>query len=259
MRKKSIGLVACALLAASIVTGTAFAAKPVVVKAGNLVFTIDGGVKPKALSKRKMEPIALNVAGHIATVDGTHPPALTSVVVDTDKNGTIDARGVPTCKQGQLEARTTRDAEKACKKAIVGTGTTDVEVEFPESRPFVAKSKLLALNGGIKGKTTTIYIHAYLTSPVSASVVTTVKVSKRKDGPYGIRSIATVPRIAGGAGSVVDFELDFDKKLFKYKGKRHGYLLAKCTNGRFKARAKSIFADGTNVTGTIVRPCRPKG
>jgi hypothetical protein len=253
------GLVA--ILATSLsLAALAYAEKPVTVKVGNLVFTANGGVKPKALSKTRMEPISLTVQGKIATADGTHPQALVEAVVDTDKNGTIDARGVPTCRQGQLEAQTTALAKKICPKAIVGTGTTDVELALPEQRPIQIHSQLTAFNGGIKGKTTTIYIHAFLTSPVAAAIVTTVKISKTKNGPYGIRSIASVPKIVNGNGSVTAFSLTFPKKLFAYKGTKHGYLLAKCADGDFLAQAEARFSDGTKIgPAKIVRACTPKG
>ena len=105
-------------------------------------------------------------------------------------------------------------------------------------------SKLLAFNGGTKGGTTTIYIHAFLTTPVTAAVVTTVKISKEHKGRYGTHSIATIPKIAGYAGSVTAFNLTFQKKLFAYKGKKHGYLLAKCADGHFVAQAEASFHDG---------------
>src|SRR5262245_18533693 len=107
-------LVLAAAVAALCFAAVAAAEKPTTVKAGNLVLTINGGVKPKALSKTTPEPITLNVQGKIATADGTHPPALKEIVVDTDKAGTIDARGVPVCKPGQLEATTTDQARKTC-------------------------------------------------------------------------------------------------------------------------------------------------
>jgi hypothetical protein len=236
------------------------AEKPVTVKVGNLVFTADGGVTPKALSKKTMEPIALNVKGKIGTSDGTHPPALVEAVVDTDKAGSIDATGVPTCKQGQLEAQTTDAAKKICKAAIVGTGTTDVEVLFPESQPIQIHSQLTAFNGGTKGGKTTIFIHAFLTNPISAAIVTTVKIAKEKKGPYGLRSIATVPKNANGQGSVTAFNLTFPKKLFAYKGKKHGYLLAKCDDGNFVAQAEIKFSNGDKLgPAKIVRACTPKG
>jgi hypothetical protein len=260
MRRKLILSVALGALIAFTLAAVATAEKPTTIKAGNLVFTINGGVKPKALSKTKMEPISLNVQGKISTADGTHPPALVEAIVDTDKNGTIDARGVPTCKQGQIEATTTDQARKTCKAAIVGTGTTNVEVLFPESSPIPIHSQLSAFNGGTAGGKTTIYIHAYLTSPIAAAIVTTVKISREHKGPYGIESVASVPKIAGGSGSVTAFSLTFPKKLFAYKGVKHGYLLAKCANGSFKAQAEAKFSGGEQIgPGQIVRACTPKG
>ena len=259
MSRKLIRLLGVGCAISLLAAAVAVAEKPTVVKAGNLVLTLNGGVKPKALSKTVMEPITLNISGTIATADGTHPPALKEVIVDTDKNGTVDARGVPLCKQGQLEATTTATAEKACKAAIVGLGTTDVEVEFPEQSPIQIKSKLLALNGSVKGGTTTIFIHAYLTNPIATSIVTTVKISKQKNGRYGTRSIASVPKIAGGSGSVNAFSLTFAKKLFTYKGQKHGYLLAKCADGHFDAEAEAVFVNGERLGGKIVRACTPKG
>ena len=259
MRKRLIGLTALAALAILALAAVAAAEKPTVVQVGNLRLTINGGVKPKALPKNKLAPITLNVSGKIENVDGSHPPPLTEAIVDTDKNGTLDARGVPTCKQSQLEAQTSANAEKICKAAIVGTGTTDVELLFPESNPVQLHSKLLAFNGGTTGGTTTIFIHAFLSTPVTAALVTTVKIKKEHRGRYGTRSVATIPKIANYAGSVPAFSLTFQTRLFAYKGKKHGYLLAKCADGHFAAEAEAVFHDGTKVKGGIVRACTPKG
>lgn len=250
MRKQLLwSLALCALVALG-AAAIASAEKPTVVQAGNLRLTINGGVSPKALPKTKPAPITLNVSGKIENVDGSHPPPLTEVLVDTDRNGSVDARGVPTCKQNQLEAQTTAKAEKVCKAAIVGTGTTDVELLFPESSPVELHSKLLAFNGGVKGGTTTIFIHAFLSTPVTAAVVTTVKISKEHKGRYGTRSVASIPKIAGYAGSVKSFNLTINKR---------GYLLAKCTDGHIDAQGEAVFHDGTKAKGAVTRPCTPKG
>ena len=260
MRTRLICILAVAAALAAAFAGIATAKKypPTIVKAGNLVLELNGGFTPTALPKNKLAPISLNVSGKISTADGTHPPALKEVVVETDKNGTINAKGLPVCTSGKLQAQDTAHAEKACPTSIVGKGTTDVEVEFAEQKPFIAHSKLLAFNGGVKGGTTTVFIHAYLSSPVSAAVVTTVKVSKTHNGRFGTKSIATIPKIAGGAGSVKDFNLTINRK-FTYKGKKQSYLLAKCPDGHLNAHATSVFSDGTKLVGDFVRACTPKG
>lgn len=254
MRKRLITTLALAAALAVVVAGIATADKPTVVQAGNLKLTLNGGFSPKKLPKNKPAPISLNVSGKIQTLDGSHIPALKEVIVETDKNGSIDTKGLPTCTAGKLQAQTTAKAEAICRKAIIGKGITNVEVAFPEQAPFIAKSKLLAFNGGVKGGTTTIYIHAFLTSPVSAAVVTTVKISKVHNGRFGTKSIATIPKIAGGSGSVKEFALSFTRGY-----KNTPFLFAKCTDGKLEAKATSVFTDGTKLTGSFVRTCTPTG
>jgi hypothetical protein len=257
MRKRLTLTLALGAAVALVFAGVATAYKPTIVKVGNLELTFNGGITPTKLPANKLAPIALNVEGKFATLDHTHPPALTSFIVETDKNGAIDAKGYPTCKQGQLEARTTTEAKKVCPTSIVGSGKTNVEVKFEEQAPIPITSTLTAFNGGTSGGTTTIYIHAFLTEPISSAIVTTVKVKKHPNGKYGLKSVATVPKIANGSGSVTSFQLKLDKK-FTYKGKKKSYLSAKCPTGSLVAKGNAIFANGDHAEGGVVRPCTPK-
>jgi hypothetical protein len=261
MRKRLTMTLALGTAVAVVVAGLAAAAgnhKPVIIQDGILRVTVDGGFTPPALPKAKLSPIGLSVSGKIETTDGSHPPALREFIVETDKNGAINAKGLPKCTIGKLVARETSAALKACKPALVGEGKTDVEVEFAESPPLLIHSKLLAFNGGVKGGVTTILIHAFLKNPVSAAVVTTVKVSKIHKGRFGTKSVASIPVIAGGAGSPVSFELSVNRK-FTYKGKQQSYLLAKCPDGHLNARGSAVFSNGKVLEGEVVRPCTPKG
>jgi hypothetical protein len=247
MRKYLILTTALAALIAVSVVGIASAGnKPVTVQAGNLKLTFNGGFSPTKLPKNKLAPITLNASGKIQTVDGTHPPALKEFLLETDKNGTINVKGIPTCKASKLQATDTKHAEAACRSAIIGKGTTTAEVEFAESKPIDVNSKLLVFNGGTSGGKTTLFIHAYFSSPVSGAIVTTVKIKKIHKGPYGTLSVASIPKIAGGAGSVTDFNLTITKK---------GVLTAKCPNGKLQAHGTAVFSDGTKASAGIVRAC----
>jgi len=250
---------AIAALAVLVAGGTALAGnKPVKVEAGNLTFTFNGGFSPTSLPKNKLAPITLTASGKIATKDGTHPPALTEAIVETDKNGAVNVKGLPACRAGQLQSRNTSDAKAACPKAIIGSGHTTVEVQFPESKPIPVDSALTVFNGGQKGGTTTFYIHAFFTAPVSGAIVTTVKIKKVHNGRYGLKSVATIPKIANGSGSVKSFDLKIGK-TYTYKGKKVSVLSAKCTDGKLQAHATSVFADGTKASAGIVRTCTSKG
>jgi hypothetical protein len=262
MRKLVLLTMAVAALAALTAAGLASAAGttngPVSVTSGNVKFTFNGGFSPKALPKKEMAPIALTAEGKIATLDGSHPPALKEAIIETDKNGAIQTKGYPTCTSGKLQATDTKAAEKACGSAIVGTGTTTIQIAFAEQNPINVNSKLLVINGGESGGTTTLYIHAYITVPTPAAVVTTVKIKKHVHGRFGYTSVATIPKIAGGNGSVTSFNLKIDKK-YTYKGKKVSVLSAKCTDGKLAAHATAILSDGTKASAEIIRPCTPKG
>ncbi|HEY3435791.1 MAG TPA: hypothetical protein VGK41_09075 [Solirubrobacterales bacterium] len=224
-------------------------AKPEKVIVGNLEVEYDGGFSPKALPKNKFTPITFFLWAKIKTLDGKHPPAIKEFKLEGDKNVQVNVKGVPTCTSGKLQARTSAEARKVCGPAIIGEGKTDVEVQFPEQPPIMAHSDLLAFNGGFKGGVTTLFVHAYLTAPVTAAVVTTVKIKNVKKGRYGTEAIATIPKIAGGAGSPTYFKLKFDK----------GFLMAKCPDGRLQAHGTGVFDDGTKASATVIRPCTPKG
>jgi hypothetical protein len=254
MRKRLITTLALGAALAVAVAGIATAEKPTIVQAGNLKLTLNGGFTPKALSKSKPTPITLTVSGKIETVDGSHIPAVKEIIVETDKNGSIDVKGLPKCTSGKLQAQDTSHAEAICKDAIIGSGKTNVEVEFPEQAPFIAKSKLVAFNGGTSGGKTTLYIHAYLSSPVSAAVVTTVKISKIHNGRFGTKAVASIPKIAGGYGSAKEFSLTLDRGF-----KNTPFLFAKCPDGHLNAKATSVFSDGSKLVGSFVRSCTPKG
>jgi hypothetical protein len=224
-------------------------AKPEKVIVGNLEVEYDGGFSPQALPKNKLTPITFFLWSKLRTLDGKHPPAIKEFKLEGDKNVEVNVKGVPTCTSGKLQAQTSTAARKVCGPSLVGSGTTEVEVQFPEQPPIDVKSELLAFNGGVKGGVTTLYIHAYLTAPVTAAIVTTVKIKKVKKGRYGTESVATVPKIAGGSGSVTYFKLKFDK----------GFLMGKCPDGRLQAHGTAVFADSTKASATVIRPCTPKG
>jgi hypothetical protein len=250
MRKQlSIAAVLAAVVALA-VAGIAAAEKPVKVRAGNLELTFNGGFKPKALSKRKPTPIKFNISGKIRTLDGSHPPALKEFVLEADKNAGINVKGVPICRSGQLQSRDSAGAKAACRPAIIGTGTATAEIQFPEQAPIPVKSPLYLFNGGVRGGKTTLFLHAYITVPTPAAIVTTIKINRFKKGRYGLKSVATIPKIAGGSGSVTSFNLNITKR---------GVLSAKCTDGKLQASGTAKFSDGTKASATVVRPCRPKG
>jgi hypothetical protein len=265
MRRTLTWAVAIGAVAALAATATAVA-KWDVFRAGNVIFKFDGGAVPKALPKKEFAPLGVYGKLQVGTADGSHPPAFRGGTFEVDRNAAIDARGVPVCKAGQLEARDSKAARRVCGKAIVGSGRGTVEIAFPEQRPIPVKTPLTFFNGGVKGNTTTLFVHAFITVPVPAAIVTTVKVSKIHKGRYGLHIVTDVPVIAGGSGATVDASFKI-KRLFTHKGARRSYLMGRCPDGRFLFRIVTTDfqlagvgrGSGPGISGSLSRPCRPKG
>ncbi len=193
----------------------------------------------------------------LGTVDGTHPPALRHVEADIDKTIRLDAAGLPTCSPDQLQARSTADAKRACGDAIVGSGSTEVEVAFPEQPPFSSTGPLVLFNGGVRGKTTKVLLHAYVNVPAPTAIVVPATVTRIHRGRFGLHLDARIPRIAGGAGSPTRFELKIGRR-FTYKGKRKSYLSAGCPTGSWLTKGHAEFDDGTEVSLTHLFSCIPR-
>lgn len=248
-------LIAAALTAAVVLSasGLAAAEKPVTVVSGEIHAEFNGGFSPKVLSKKKPTPVSFNVSAKLKSLNPNteeqHLPALKEFLLEGDKHGSISVKGIPVCKPGQLQSRTTAQARKICGPALIGSGKTEVGVKFPEQHEIPVNSELLAFSGGEKGGVTTLLIHAYITVPTPAAIVTTVKVKKIHKGRYGLESIASIPKIAGGSGSVKSFSLTLKK----------GIISATCPDGHLNARGTAVFADGTRISGGVVRTCTGKG
>jgi len=249
-------------------TAAVAAANWTTVRAGNLVFKVEGKLSPRGLPRHELAPTSFRTRAQIATSDDTHPPALREGVVYIDKNGAFDARGLPACREGQLEARDTKAAKRVCGAAIVGSGVGTGEITFPEQRPIIVKSPIVIFNGGVKRGTTTMFLHAFITVPTPAAIVGSFKFSRVNAGRYGLRGVAKIPVIAGGSGSVTAFDFKI-KRLYAYKGERKSFDLTKCPDGHIDAKGTGVFKDEvrdgvndgktTTISARLSFPCTPKG
>jgi hypothetical protein len=235
------------------------------VKAGNLVLTFGGGFSPDKMPKSEYVPVTVDIFGKIKTSDGTHPSAFRETTVDVDKDLKVNVKGLPVCKPSQLEAQDTKAALRVCGDAELGTGTAHAEVAFPEQAPLKIFSPLKVFNGGEAGGKIKLLVHTFITVPAPAAIVTQVTIERKGSG---LHSVAKVPVIAGGSGSALDFSFKLGR-TYTYKGKKTGYLEARCPDGLFKTSApKTVFKNEAKVPnvaavtvlkGNLALPCTPKG
>jgi hypothetical protein len=255
--KLAVALGALALLCGAL--GGGAAAHSIFVKVGALKTTFSATIKPKVLPRSGRVPIATVLSSRVEAEGGTHIPAMKQATIDIDRSVAIDSRGVPTCTAGQLESQTTENAEAACAAALVGTGSVMIEIGFPAAAPIRVESRLLAFNGGSAGGTTTVLLHAYVTSPAPEAIVVPITLTRLPKGDYGLRAFVTIPRIAAGAGSLAAFDLSLRRQVATTGGKKHGYLLGRCSDGNFVFAPEVEFDDGSGANGLLAFGCTPKG
>jgi hypothetical protein len=255
MRKLLIPAAAVGAAIAMLVAAAAFA-KPHVIRAGDLFLKDDGGITPSKLPRHEQAPISAHIDAEIGTTDGSHPPAAETLNIDFDKTIQLNAKGLPVCREGLLLARPTAAAKRACPDAIVGSGDGEVEVAFPESRPFTAKGPIVLFNGGVHGGRTLLFAHAYVAVPAPTAVVVSVVITQIHRGHYGLHTVTHVPVIAGGAGSPTHFRIAIDR-TFAYRGGKQSYLTASCPTGRYYTEGEILFSGGAVLKGVHILPCTP--
>jgi hypothetical protein len=218
----------------------------------------NGGISPTKLPKHGSAPVTARIEGEVKTRDGSHPAALQDLEADVDHTIKVDAVGLPTCKENQLEASSSDTAKKVCGDAIVGSGTAEVEVAFPEQKPFRSTGPLLLFNGGVHGATTTVFLHAYVDVPAPTAVIVRATVTRIHKGRYGLRLKAHIPVVAGGAGSATAFDLKIGRR-YTYKGRKKSFLTASCPTGSWATKGNLLFSDQTRLGFTHVFTCTPQG
>jgi hypothetical protein len=251
-RKTKVVLLGLAL--AGLAAGVAYGEQ---VQAGNLIVNVNGGFSPSKLPKHQFAPITLRASADISTADGSVPPPLQKVVIDFDRNGLVQTKGLPICRPQQLENTTAPQARRTCKNAIVGTGTSDALIAFPDQAPIPASSPLTIFNGPKIGGNPSVIVHAYLTIPAPTTFVIPSPIT-RISGPFRYRVTANIPPIAGGYGSVTHFDFKV-RKSWKQGGKTVSYASARCPTGHLQAQGQFTFGDGTVLSGHVFRPCKGKG
>ncbi|HEU4706310.1 MAG TPA: hypothetical protein VFS64_03890 [Solirubrobacterales bacterium] len=243
------------VLASAVLLVAVGSALAITLHAANLVVTADGGFSPTTLPKHGFAPIRLHGYGKIATEDGSPPPILETVTLWFDKHGKVETRGLPTCTVGKLKATTTAQARKLCPGAIVGTGFGKAVVDFPEQGPIPASSPITLFNAKPIDGNPAVLAHAHITVPGPTTFIVPIEIQKVHDGRYGFKTVAKIPRIAGGYGIPLYARLSIGR-TWTYKGRKLSFANAGCPDGRLQAKGEFLFKDGTSLHGSVFKPCR---
>jgi hypothetical protein len=249
-RSLFVGLLVLALALAA-------GASAMVIQVGDVILNADGGFTPTTLPRHTDAPITIHGAGKVSTASGELPPIVKTLTIEYDKHGSVQTVGLPICTAAKLQSTTVAAARRACPGAIVGEGKGSAIVAFPESKQIHITSPITIFNGPRIHGNDTVLAHAYTTVPVPTTFIIPVVIEKIHNGVYGYRTVAEIPKIAGGAGHPISGSLKIGRK-WTYKGVRHSYLNARCETGRLQARVQVNLSDGTFLTGEFLRPCKAK-
>lgn len=237
---------------AALSAGAAYGDEVVV---GNLILKVEGSVTPSTLPKHAFAPVTLQGNLGISTKDASVPPALHSAVVEFDRHGHLETRGLPVCPPASIEQTSPEVARSRCKGAIVATGTVTAVIAYPGVPAYSGSSPLTVFNGPPMGGEATVVIHAQVpTYPVPTTDVVTVPIEKISNGRFGYRLSGEVPPIAEGHGSLIGAKVTVHR-LYAFKGRTLSYTSARCGDGILEARGSLSFSNGVSIAGTIYKPC----
>jgi hypothetical protein len=242
---------AVTLVLALVGAGSAYALH---LRAGNLIIDGDGGFSPTALPRDHNAPIKFSMHGSIGTADGSRPSPLRTLVLELDKHGAAETRGLPKCSRAKLVATTTKQARQLCPGAIIGTGSGAVVVELPEQGPIRTSSSITIFNGPEEHGNPTAIGHAHLNYPSPTTYLVQAEIQKIHNGRYGTKIAIDFPKIVNDYGSPVYGRITVDRK-WQYKGKTLSIANARCADGHLQAHIQAGFKDGTLVEGTAFKPC----
>lgn len=225
--------------------------------AGSLVVDLAFDFAPKALPQKREAPIGFWGSERLRTRDGSVPPPVSHISLEFNKNGSIETRGLPTCKRRELIATTAMRARRACRGAIIGEGFGSGVISFPEQAPIPASAPVTFFNAPPIDGDPTVIVHAHLNIPVPTTYLVTFRIERIHEGPLGYRVESDIPKIAGGYGSITEFRFRLGRK-WRFAGRVLSYLNARCVTPlpQLLVHGEMRFVDGTDLTGSLFAACR---
>jgi hypothetical protein len=250
-------LVTLALLL-TVAGAMAAVARAEIVQSGDVRVNFHAGFAPKALPRERPAPISVELQGRISTTDGTRPPALQRLRVELNSAGHIETAGLPRCPTTRLQSTSSALALDRCRRALVGKGT--FVAQLSAANQLLVGGRALVFNGTVGGRPGML-IHIFVSDPIKLTLVIPIRISRR-EGQFGTVLTTTVPKLAGGAASIVELRLKIGRR-FLVDGERRGYLSAACAapagfpGAIFPfARGTFRFSGGRSMHTTLTRSCQ---
>jgi hypothetical protein len=250
-RLKPALIVGAALLALSASSAAAVA----IVEFQDIRIKADGSFQPRELPHKKFAPIEFQGFIDISSRSGQRPATLQRAVVDFDRDGKLDADGLPTCAPEKVAAASTEEARDICRGAIVGTGKVEALV-YLDSGVVPTSAPLTIFNGPPSNGNPTVVLHARTTTPATQTYAILVPIERHR-GYFRYRATLDLPPIAGGLGVLTRIKVNVGRR-FKVDGQPRSYVSAHCSDGILQTQARLDFGGNAIVEGAVEKFCRVK-
>lgn len=247
------GLKRAALLCCALAALLASGADAALVEVNNLILHADGGFRPRVLPRSRFAPIEFSGHVDVAAKDGGRPVPLDQAIVDFDRDGRLSVAGLPVCQPQRIAEASTEEARRACRGAIVGSGTIEALISLAGG-PVPASSPLTIFNGPPLEGHPTVVIHARTTVPGTQTYAIVVPV-ERRPGAFRYRATLNLPPIAAGLGAITHIDVKIGRR-YSADGRRRSYVSARCSDGILRTHGRFTFDDGTIIDGSVEKPCR---
>src|SRR6188472_4728121 len=192
---------------------------------GNLVVVFEGTISPSKLPRTGAAPVGVQMGGKIKTTDRSTPPKLERIILEINRHGKLQTKGLPTCSLGKLRSISSQGAKRACGPALIGSGSVTSRVSLPGQGAFASIGKLQAFNGVHHGHPA-IYAQVASGAPLPLTYVIVFEV-KKKGGQYATSLNGVMPPIASEYGFISAFNLLL-RRQYAFHGQRMSYASAGC-------------------------------
>jgi hypothetical protein len=257
-RAIKLGALVCVFFTVALVAGAAGA---VITQKGNLRVKVSGEISPRALPRSVPAPIAVSIGGLVSTTDQSFPPQLRKLVIEINRNGHLDYKGLPVCRLHDIQPATNPTALSACRQALVGQGTFSAYIILKGQEPYPATGRLLLFNGRDGGHQVLLG-HIYIAHPFASSFVIPFQIAARPHGTYGTVLTADLARALGTRRYLTGIEMTLQRR-FSSHGTSHSFISASCPAPKgisgavpfSLARTSFSFADGAKLNSILTGTC----
>jgi hypothetical protein len=243
--KRALALLALLALAAG--AWAAVASGDAMVQTREVRIEVNAAFQPRNLPAHSYAPVQFEGSLEVSKPGGGVPPALQQIVLDFDRDGRLDAGGLPTCTPETIAAASVTEARRLCKGSIVGTGKLEALIGL-DSGPVPTSSALTLFNGPRQEGHPTVIVHAQTRVPATQTFAIVVPIEKRP-GLFRYRATVDIPPIAGGLGAITKIDVKVGRR-YTAGGRKRSYVAARCSDNILRSQASFTFANGLVIEGT---------